>query len=204
MKIIGLLCVFTCFAGCALAQSAHPPMPKLGKNDTIKVAVAEVDGEMIPWLLLKDVSIYDHRTFADKDARNNYYQLRYNVLKVAPYAMFAGNRYRQLERDLALTGDKAKQKALVNACDKQIKDLFNAKIKDMSITQGEILIKLVNRETGNTSYALVKELKGSINAFMFQSLARLFGHDLKETYDPQEEYEIENILDKAGYKYHRD
>jgi hypothetical protein len=177
-------------------------MPKLGKNDTIHVAVTELDGQMVPWLLLKDVNIFDHRVFTP-DGRNAYLRLKYNVLKVAPYAQFAGNRYRQLERDLASTADKKKQKELVNACDKQIKDLFNNKIKDMSITQGEILIKLVNRETGNTSYALVKELKGNINAFMFQSLARLFGHNLKETYDPQEESDIEHILDQAGYKYHR-
>jgi len=204
MKFIGLLCVFTCLAGATLAQDARPAMPKLGKNDTIKCASTVLDGEIVPWLLLADVNIHDVRAFATKDDRDNYYRLKYNVLKVAPYALFAGNRYRQLERDLALTGDKAKQKALVSACDKQIKDLFNAKIKDMSITQGEILIKLVNRETGNTSYALVKELKGGLNAFMFQSLAKLFGHNLKETYDPQEESDIESILNQAGYKYHRD
>jgi hypothetical protein len=203
MKFIGLLSVFTCLSVFVSAQSLHPLMPKLGKNDTISVAVTPLDGEMVPWLLLREVTIFDHRVFLTKEARDNYLRLRYNVLKVAPYAIFAGNRYRQLERDLATTNDKAKQKALVSACDKQIKELFNAKIKDMSITQGEILIKLVNRETGNTSYALVKELKGNINAFMFQSLARLFGHNLKETYDPQEEYDIENILNQAGYKYHR-
>jgi hypothetical protein len=202
MKFIGLLCLFTCLSVVVLAQSLHAPMPKLGKNDTIHVAVTELDGEMVPWLLLKGVDIYDHRVFTP-EGRTNYLRLKYNVLKVAPYAQFAGNRYRQLERDLASTADKKKQKELVSACDKQIKDLFNNKIKDMSITQGEILIKLVNRETGNTSYALVKELKGSINAFMFQSLARLFGHNLKETYDPQEESDIEHILDQAGYKYHR-
>jgi hypothetical protein len=203
MKFIGLLCVFTCLSVFALAQSLHPPLPKVGKNDTIHVAVTELDGEMIPWLLLKDVNIFDHRVFLTKEAHDSYLRLRYNVLKVAPYAVFAGNRYRQLERDLATTGDKAKQKEMVKACEKQIKDLFNNKIKDMSITQGEILIKLVNRETGTTSFALAKELKGSLNAFMYQTAARLFGHNLKETYDPQEEYDIENILNQAGYKYHR-
>ncbi len=203
MKFIGLLGVFTCLSVCVLAQSLRPPMPKLGKNDTIHVAVTELDGEMVPWLLLKGVDIYDHRVFTTTEGRNNYLRLKYNVLKVAPYAVFAGNRYRQLERDLATTNDKAKQKEMVKACEKQIKDLFNNKIKEMTITQGEILIKLVNRETGNTSYELAKELKGGLNAFMYQTAARLFGHNLKETYDPQEEYEIENILDKAGYKYHR-
>ncbi|OCX51347.1 hypothetical protein BEL04_15055 [Mucilaginibacter sp. PPCGB 2223] len=203
MKFIGLFIVLCCFLGLANAQTLTPQRPKLGKNDTIRVGMTIVDGEYIPWLPLQDVLIYDTRIFKDAKARADYNMLRYNVLKVAPYAMFAGNRYRQLERDLATTNDKQKQKEMVKTCEKEVKDLFNHEIKNMTITQGEILIKLVNRETGDTSYELVKELKGGINAFMFQSLARLFGHNLKETYDPQEEHDIETILNNAGYKYHR-
>jgi len=203
MKFIGLFIVLCCYLGLANAQTLQPQKPKLGKNDTIRVAMTELDGEFVPWIPLHDVSIYDLRVFKDAKARSDYNLLRYNVLKVAPYAMFAGNRYRQLERDLATTSDKQKQKEMVKTCEKEVKDLFNHEIKNMTITQGEILIKLVNRETGDTSYELVKELKGGINAFMFQSLARLFGHNLKETYDPQEEHDIETILSNAGYKYHR-
>ena len=120
-------------------------------------------------------------------------------MKVLPYARFAGQRYRQLQRDLALTGDKHKQKELINACETQIKDLFNKEIKDLTISQGEVLIKLIDRETGNTSYAMVKDLKGGFKAFILQSAARIFGHDLKETYDPEEQKDIESILRQAGY-----
>ncbi len=203
MKFIGLFIVLCCFLGLTYAQTLAPHHPQLGKNDTIKVAMTVLDGEYVPWIPLHETLIRDQRAFKDAKARADFNLLRYNVLKVAPYAMFAGNRYRQLERDLATTGDKQKQKALVKTCEKEIKDLFNHEIKNMTITQGEILIKLVNRETGDTSYELVKELKGGLNAFMFQSLARLFGHNLKETYDPQEEHDIESILNSAGYTYHR-
>ncbi len=203
MKFIGLFIVLCCFLGIANAQTLLPHHPKLGKNDTIKVAMTILDGEYVPWELGPETIIRDARVFKDAQARNDYNLLRYNVLKVAPYAMFAGNRYRQLERDLATTSDKQKQKEMVKGCEKEIKDLFNQEIKNMTITQGEILIKLVNRETGNTSYEMVKDLKGGINAFMFQSVARLFGHNLKETYDPQEDRDIEGILNSAGYKYHR-
>ena len=61
------------------------------------------------------------------------------------------------------------------------------------------MIKLINRETGNTSYAMVKELKGGFKAFLFQSAARIFGHDLKETYDPDQQRDIEAILQQTGY-----
>jgi hypothetical protein len=116
-----------------------------------------------------------------------------------PYARFAGERYRQLQRDLALTSDKHKQKQLIGDCEKQIKDLFNREIKEMTISQGEVLIKLIDRETGNTSFAMVKDLKGGFSAFLLQSAARIFGHDLKETYDPDEQKDIEAILRQAGY-----
>jgi len=195
--------VLCCFWLLPDAYAQLPPHPKTGKNDTIKVAMTILDGEYVPWVPLPETIIRDVRTFKDAQARTDYNLLRYNVLKVAPYALYAGNRYRQLERDLATTADKQKQKEMVKACEKEIKDLFNHEIKNMTITQGEILIKLVNRETGDTSYELVKELKGGINAFMFQSLASLFGHNLKETYDPQEEHDIESILNNAGYRYHR-
>jgi hypothetical protein len=203
MKFIGFLLAFCCCLGISNAQDIKPRKPKLGKNDTIRVSSAIVDNEYVPWILAPETTIWDARVFKTPEDRNNYFRLRYNVLKVAPYAVYAGNRYRQLERDIATTADKGKQKEMVKACEKEIKDLFNHEIKDMSITQGEILIKLVNRETGDTSYELVKQLKGGINAFMFQSLARIFGHNLKETYDPQEESDIEGILNSAGYKYHR-
>jgi hypothetical protein len=98
-----------------------------------------------------------------------------------------------------LTADK-KSKRIDESLRNEIKDLFNKEIKNLTITQGEVLIKLINRETGNTSYAMVKELKGGFNAFVIQSVAQIFGHDLKETYDPEEQRDIESILQQtAGY-----
>ncbi|MGN6640993.1 MAG: DUF4294 domain-containing protein, partial [Mucilaginibacter sp.] len=119
--------------------------------------------------------------------------------KVMPYAKFAAERYQKLQRDLATTADKKKQKLMVDTCETQIKDLFKKEVENLTISQGEILIKLIDRQTGSTSYQMVKDLKGGLKAFMFQSLARLFGHDLKETYDPNEERDMEAILQQAGF-----
>ena len=204
MKIFTLLLVLCLGLTFAMAQTPKTklPMPKLGPNDTIRVGMTELDGEVVPWILGGETVVRSSRTFASQVDRENYLRLRYNVLRVEPYAIFARNRYKQLERDLATTADKKKQKEMVKACEKEIKDLFNREIKNMTITQGELLIKLVNRETGNTSFEMVKELKGGINAFMFQSIARIFGHNLKETYDPAQERDIEAILNSAGYTYH--
>lgn len=204
MKYLWFLMLFSCLSCVIKAQStAETAVFKIkpGKNDSIKVAVTQLGGEFVPWVLLPDANIRDARVFKTPEDRAAYNRLRYNVLKVLPYARFAGDRYRRLERDLATTGDKHKQKELVKACEKEIKEIFNKQIKNLTITQGEILIKLVQRETGNTSFELLKQMKGGFQAFMFQSAARLFGHDLKETYNAEEDRDIEAILVSAGYSY---
>ena len=199
MKFIGCLFLFCCIMGMAKAQTDKPAPLILGKNDTIRTYLTVDSGKLMPWIVIPDIHITDLRIFKSQADLDNYRRLRYNVLKVLPYARYAGQRYSQLQRDLALTGDRRKQKELINACETQIKDLFNKEIKDLTISQGEVLIKLIDRETGNTSFAMVKELKGGFKAFVLQSAARIFGHDLKETYDPDQQKDIEAILIQAGY-----
>ncbi len=200
MKFIGfLLLLFCCGIGAVVAQDQKPAPLKLGKNDTIKTYLTVLDGQLVPWIVLHEVRVVDARIFKSTEERDQFNRLRYNVFKVLPYAQFAAHRYGQLQRDLALTADKRKKKELITQCETEIKTLFNKEIKDLTISQGEVLIKLIDRETGNTSYDMVKDLKGGFKAFMFQSVARIFGHNLKETYDPDQERDIESILQSAGY-----
>jgi hypothetical protein len=199
MKFIGCFLLFCCLLGTLKAQDKKPAPLILGKNDTIKTYLTIDSGQMMPWIVLADIRINDTRIFKSQADLDNYRRLRYNVMKVLPYARFAAQRYSQLQRDLALTADKHKQKELINTCETEIKDLFNKQIKDLTISQGEVLIKLIDRESGNTSYAMVKDLKGGFKAFVLQSAARIFGHDLKEKYDPDEQKDIEAILNQAGY-----
>ncbi|WP_448635657.1 DUF4294 domain-containing protein [Pedobacter panaciterrae] len=174
-------------------------MPVLGKNDTIRVAGTNDNGEMIPWIPLHEVVIYGVRIFKSPTERAAYSRLRYNVMKVMPYALYAKQRYEQLEKDLALTQEKREQKKLVKQCDKEIKDMFNREIKELTITQGQILTKLIDRELGRTTYDIVKETKGGFTAFLYQSVARVVGHNLKSTYNPQEERDIESIIISSGF-----
>ena len=152
MKFIGFLLVFCCVVGATVAQAPKPAPMKMGKNDTIKTYVTMLDGEPVPWIMFGEIRIVDTRIFKSEADRAAYNQLEYNVRKVIPYAHFAGERYRQLQRDLALTADKHKQKELIAACNSQIKDLFKKEVENLTISQGEVLIKLIDRETGSTSY----------------------------------------------------
>ena len=199
MKIFSLTFFLCVLFTVAFAQERNPGMVT-GKNDTIEVyATRDFDGKWIPWIPLVDVVIKGERTFRTPEARFQYDRLKYNVLKVLPYAMYARNRYAKLNQDLALTSNKKEQRKLVRACDKEIKDMFNTKIKNMTISQGEILIKLIDRETGKSTYDLVRELKGGVTAFVYQSVARVSGHNLKHQYNAQEERDIEAIIQAAGY-----
>ena len=200
MKFIGFMLLYCCFTLGTLRAQTQPAAPVVrGNNDTIKTYVALVDGVNIPWVIIEDVNIHDTRIFKSQADRQAYNRLRYNVIKVIPYAKFAGNRYRQLERDLALTADKKRQKQLIKVCETEIKDKFKKEVVNLTVTQGEVLIKLIDRETHNTTYSLVKELKGGFTAFALQTAARIFGHNLKETYDRDEQRDIEYILQKEGY-----
>lgn len=196
-KLSAILSLVLMTAG-AFAQLKNDPLIK-GKNDTIKVAVTNIDNELIPWFPLSDVYITDTRIFRSPEERAKFNRLRYNVLKVLPYAMFARSRYAQLQHDLTLAPNRRDKKKLIKAFEKEIKDMFNREIKELTITQGGILIKLIDRETGSSSYDLLREMKGGFTAFFYQSVARIFGNNLKNKYDPQEDRDIEAIIQSSGY-----
>lgn len=199
MKFFSLTFLLSVIFSYSFAQD-NTASPAPGKNDTIKVyATRDFDGKMIPWVPLADVTINAKRTFRTPEARFQYDRLRYNVLKVLPYARFARNRYNKLNDDLAATDNKREQRLLIKACDKEIKEMFNKQIKNMSVSQGEILIKLIDRETGKSSYDLVKDIHNGLTAFFYQSIARVSGHNLKNEYNAQEERDIEAIVRSAGY-----
>lgn len=203
MKYSRLFILFiVMFLGTAVqAQETGTPAiwPKLGKNDTIRVAATNDNGYMIPWIGLQEVVIYGQRIFKSPQDQAAFNRLKYNVLKVMPYALFAKRRYEQLERDLATVSDKKEQKRLVKECDAEIKRMFNTEIKELTITQGQILTKLIDREVGRTTFDIVKQTKGGFAAFSYQLIARVVGHNLKSTYDPAVDRDIESIIVNSGY-----
>jgi len=158
-----------------------------------------INGEEMLWTLIPEVRITYQRNFSSREAELRHNRLRHNVIKVLPYAHFAKERYEQLHRDLAMTASRREQRRLVKNCENEIKDMFNREVKKLSVTQGKILIKLIDRQTGNSSYEVVRELRGGVTAFFYQSVARVFGHNLKAEYDPQEDMEIEFILRSLHY-----
>lgn len=205
MKYLAFFLVsFLVFLGTGLYAQDPDQRLEVGQV-SINVPTTIVDGEKIPWILLKEVNIYARRTFKTEADRKAYNRLRYNVLKVLPYAKVAQSKYEQLHRDLALTDSKKEKRKLVKECEREIKEMFNNEIKNMSVSQGAILLKLIDRQTGNSSYEVVKELRGGIPAFFYQSLAKVFGHNLKSEYSKTVDRDIENIIrnaERGSYFYY--
>jgi hypothetical protein len=185
--LLFLTCFITVFSHFAQAQSV--------KNDTIMVRGVIIDGDTIPYQYISVINIYAERKFKNKRAFEKYSKLRRDVLKVWPYAKITEKKFNDLAVQLGMTNDERVKKALVNKTEKEIKARFEGELKNLTINQGRILIKLIDRQTGNTSYVVLEELKGNLSAFFWQSLARLFGNNLKAHYDPNgEDAEIEKII----------
>ncbi len=113
-----------------------------------------------------------------------YYRLRFNVIKVYPYARLAAVKLQEMNNKMASLPNEREKKRYRNQVEDQVRKDFEDQVKKLSINQGNVLIKLIDRETGQSSFALIKELKGTFNAFFAQGLAKLFGHDLNDRYDP--------------------
>ena len=131
--------------------------------------------------------------FKKQQRRND--KLVRNIKKVYPYAKLAGVKLNEYEEILINATDDAERRKIMKRAEQELKDEFEDDLKKLTFTQGLILIKLVDRETGESSYALVQELRGKFTAFFWQTFARLFGYNLKIKYDPLgEDKDIENIV----------
>lgn len=162
---------------------AQLPPGKVPKSGTYHAMV--VDGDTIPIVSIPMVVCRGRRRFKNKADMRRHYRLVYNLKKVYPYAQIAKEEMLWLNDTLMSIPPGKERKALIKATEKRLFSKYEKKLTDLTITQGKLLIKLVKRETGNTTYALVRELKGGFSAGFWQGVARLFGSNLKLDYDPK-------------------
>jgi hypothetical protein len=117
-----------------------------------------------------------------KDYRK-YRRTVYNLKKVYPYTQIAKNKMIELDAKYKLAGSNKEKKTIVKQLEKELFSEFETPLKNLTISQGRMLIKLIDRETGKTSYSVLKEFKGGFKAVFWQGVARLFGNNLKTQYD---------------------
>lgn len=152
------------------------------------------DADTMPLVHLPSVEISD-ATSAEALARlRAYNKLKRDVKKAYPYAKLAAAKFEEMEQKIAGM-NKRQRKKYAKEQEKILKDQFTDELKNLTVNQGKILMKLIDRETGNTSYEVIKTMRGSFNAFLWQGFAKFFGSNLKDGYDPEGEDEtIESII----------
>lgn len=149
-----------------------------------------IDGDTVLISTIEEVYVMPMRKFNTKREMRKYRRLVKNVKKVYPYAKMAKRKYDEVSVNLESMETEKERKAYMNQVEEEIKDEFEGELKKLTITQGRILIKLIDREIGETSYDLLRELKGKFSAFFWQTLARIFGHNLKSGFDADGEDEL--------------
>jgi hypothetical protein len=181
-KII-LSVLFLSTAVLAIAQDETMPENPLASSRGIRVPGIVVDGDTFPSFTINPVYVFEDYVFKNAKAASQWTRLKYNVKKAYPYALIAEARLKEFDATLATMTDEKEKKAYLDKAEKKLKEEFEDQLKDLTISQGQILIKLIDRQTGHTSYELVKRMRGKFSAFMWQSVAVIFGENLKEEYD---------------------
>jgi hypothetical protein len=116
------------------------------------------------------------------------------VKRAMPYAKMVAYQMQMLEDNLSRTKGRKERKKYIEASEEALKKQFEASIRELSINQGRILMKLIHRETGKTTWEVLKGYKGNASAFFWQSFGTFWGHDLKSEFDPVTDYKIEFII----------
>ncbi len=147
-------------------------------------------------LVMATFAPVDIQTVSRNRARKRQYdRFQQKVVKVYPYARAAGDIMKMYDALCMAEPDEKRRKELLDRAEAELKVQFEKDLRKMTISEGMILIKLIDRETSSTSYELVKRLRGKFSAFMWQSVARLFGHNLRDEYEAEgEDLWIETIV----------
>lgn len=169
------------FSICLLLASLNFVSPSPPPEGFVLPSIIE-NGDTLPYVRLPEFLVYQKRFMSEKE-RKAWQRLVYNVRKVYPYAQIAGAKLEEYNFQLSQAKTETAKKAIMKKAEAQIKGDFEKDLINLTFSQGKVLLKLVYRETGNSSYALVKELRGGFTAFFYQGFARIFGYNLKVAYD---------------------
>jgi hypothetical protein len=154
----------------------------------------ERDGVKMPEIEIKEATIHARSERTRRSEYRQYERLVYNIKKVYPYALMVRVKLAEVNDELKNVPDKERKKYLKDV-EKDVFARYQDDIESLTITQGKLLIKLIDRETQNTSYVLIREYRGKLSATFWQSIARIFGTNLKDEYDPYgEDALIEAII----------
>lgn len=162
-----------------------------------------VNGDTIPDVRLREVTCTAKMRFKNKRQQRRWTRYVYNVKRALPYARMVARELKIINDSLASLTSEAQREAFLDRKEKELFKKYEYQLKHLTVSQGRILIKLVDRETGSTSYDLIRLLKGRFKAFWWQGIARVFGSNLKTEYDPYgEDKALENVVNLIDQGYY--
>jgi len=176
---------------------------KFGRNDTILVNSIVWEGDTIPAKTLEWVWVTGKLSREQSRRLAEWTRLRNAVYVTYPYAKRAGSIINDINAKLSSIPTKDKRKDYIKTREKELKKEFTDPLSDLSVYQGKVLMKLINRQTGNNCYELISEYKGSFTARFWQTVAFVFGSNLKQPYDASgDDKQIEVIVNEVERMYH--
>lgn len=172
------------------------------QQDSTAVEFIWVEGDSIPKtaISLNEVLLLQNLKFDSREERIKYLILKRKTIKVYPYAKLAAERLTTLNERLATLESKRAKRRYAKIIQRYIEDEFSTELKKLTRTEGQILVKLIHRQTGKTTFDLIKELRSGWRAFWFNTTASMFDISLKREFNPidvKEDFLIEDILERA-------
>jgi hypothetical protein len=195
MKRLSFILVVLLFCAGGYGQS-----PDTLRTDTVRAVfhllkTATFDGQTYPLVELKEITVTARMPRSARFDYRRHARLVYNVRRVYPYALIVRDELGRVNRLLETMPGEKDQRNFMQQYEKDIFNTYEGDMKKLTFTQGKILIKLIDRETDNTSYDLIKKYRGNFSAAFWQSIARIFGTNLKSDYDATgDDYEIEQVV----------
>lgn len=173
-------------AGSVFAQSENSPRQnpdKWGPNDTILVSTILYENELLSYKELGMVWVSNMSPKKLEKYVKEWTRLRNAVYVTYPYAKIAGSTINDINTQLKNVASKSERKDYIKTREKELKKQFSDPLTNLSVYQGKVLMKLINRETGNNCYEILKEYKGGLNARLYQTVAFFVGGNLKQDWD---------------------
>jgi hypothetical protein len=191
MKFSLLYTLLCCFPFLVFSQTT-------AKKDTVPTTGAwalmeVVDGDTLFNMTLLQVKVSARRTFIDLQEQRQYWLYKRAAVKVYPYAVQAIALYEEIQAETEGMS-KRKRKKYVKHENKELKDDFKDQLKNLSKTQGAVLIKMIERQVGKPFYEVISETRGGMTAMYWHNLGKIWGYDLKEGYQEGKDILLDEIL----------
>jgi hypothetical protein len=192
-RLFVLLPFYLLFASSLWAQARVDSVPSDPIRYYLKPEI--LNGDTLPHILLDEVTVINPWEFKSRREYRRYNRLVRNIRITLPYARLAAEKLAAINEELEGIEGKKERREFIKEAESQLFEEFEAPLRKLTFSQGKLLIRLIDRETGDNSYNLIKEYKGGVPAFFWQGIARIFGANLKDEYNAEEDDKmIEHII----------